>query len=87
MIIKINPNTNTSVLLIIFDILHIFVNIFIINKMPSEMKEFFTAAKGLTPKAVCVGYAYKLFNGSNGILDALNSNTIKYIYQMIIIVF
>ena len=41
--------------------------------MPSEMKEFFTAAKGLTPKAVCVGYAYKLFNGSNGILDALNS--------------
>ena len=55
--------------------------------MSSEMKEFFTAAKALTPKAVCVGYAYKLFNGSNGILDALNSNTIKYIYQMIIIVF
>ena len=41
--------------------------------MPSEMKEFFTAAKGLTRKAVCAGYAYKLFNGSNGILDALNS--------------
>ena len=55
MIIKINPNTNTSVL-IIFDILHIFVNIFIINKMPSEMKEFFAAAKALTPKAACPEY-------------------------------
>ena len=55
-IIKINSNTNTT-LLIIFDILYIFVNIFFINKMPSEMKEFFTAAKTLTPKAAC---AYKL---------------------------
>ena len=41
--------------------------------MPSVMKELFTAAKALTPKAVCVGYAYKLFNGSNGILHAFNS--------------
>ena len=41
--------------------------------MSSEMKEFFTAAKALTPKAACAEYAYKLFNGSNGLLDALNS--------------
>ena len=40
--------------------------------MSSEMKEFFTAAKALTPKAVCVGYAYKLLNGSKGVSDVFN---------------
>ena len=33
------------------------------------MKGFFTAAKAPTPKAACAEYAYKLFNGSNGLLD------------------
>ena len=37
------------------------------------MKQVFTAAKALTPKAVYVAYAYKLFNRSNGIPDAFNS--------------
>ena len=36
------------------------------------MKEIFTAAKALTPKAVCVGYAYKLLNGSKGVSDVFN---------------
>ena len=43
------------------------------------MKEFFTAAKALTPKAVCTEYVYKLFNGSKGVADIFNFNTIKFI--------
>ena len=37
------------------------------------MKEFFTAAKALTPKAACTEYVYKLFNGSKGVADIFNS--------------
>ena len=40
--------------------------------MSSEIKETFTAAKALTPKEVCVGYAYKLLNGSKGVSDVFN---------------
>ena len=57
----------------IFLILYIFVKIFFINKMSSEVKEFFTAAKALTPKATCIEFAYKLFNGSKGVSDVFNS--------------
>ena len=41
--------------------------------MPSEVKEFFTAAKALTPKPACIEFAYKLFNGSKGVSDVFNS--------------
>ena len=41
--------------------------------MPSEIKEFFTAAEALTPKAECAEYAYKLFNSSKGVSDVFNS--------------
>ena len=51
----------------------IFVKIYFINKMPSEVKQFFVAAKSLTPKAACIGFAYKLFNGSKGPSDVFNS--------------
>ena len=57
----------------IFLILYIFVKIFFINKMSSEVKEFFTAAKALTPKATCIEFAYKLFNGSKGVSDVFHS--------------
>ena len=40
--------------------------------MLSEMKEFFTAAKALTPNAACEEYAYKLFNGSKALSDVFN---------------
>ena len=45
--------------------------------MLSEMKEFFTAAKALTPKAACEEYAYKLFNGSKALSDVFNSQDNK----------
>ena len=41
--------------------------------MPSENKEFFTAARALTPKAAYAEYAYKLFNGSKNVSDVFNS--------------
>ena len=41
--------------------------------MPSEIKEFFFAAKELTPKAVYFEYGYKLMNGSRGVGDVFNS--------------
>ena len=41
--------------------------------MPSEVKQFFVAAKSLTPKAACIGFAYKLFNGSKGPSHVFNS--------------
>ena len=41
--------------------------------MPSEEKEFFIAAKSLTPKAACIEFVYKLFNGSKGVSDIFNS--------------
>ena len=34
--------------------------------MPSVVKEYFTAAKSLTPKEACIAFVYKLFNGSKG---------------------
>ena len=51
------------------------------------MKELFTAAKALTPKAVCVGYAYNYLMDLMVYYMHLIHNTIKHIYQMIIIVF
>ena len=41
--------------------------------MPSEVKKCFTAAKALTSKAACIEFAYKLFNGSQGVSDVFNS--------------
>ena len=58
--------------------------------MPSEMKEFFTAAKALAPKAACAEYACKLFNGSKGVSYVFNSQYNKIYYHSlskIIIVF
>ena len=51
--------------------------------MPSEMREYFTAAKGLTPKSACAEYAYKLFNGSKGVSVVFNSqyNKIYLLYD------
>ena len=40
--------------------------------MSSEMKEIFTVAKARTAKAVCVGYEYKLLNGSKVVSDVFN---------------
>ena len=41
--------------------------------MPSEVSDFFTAAKALTPKGACIKFAYKLFNGSKEVSDVFNS--------------
>ena len=41
--------------------------------MPSELKEFFAAAKSLTPKAAFIEFAYKLFNGSRSASYIFNS--------------
>ena len=41
--------------------------------MPSKIKEFFTAAKTLTPKEACAEYAYKVLNGSKTVSDVFNS--------------
>ena len=41
--------------------------------MPSVVKEYFTAAKSLTPKAACIAFGHKLFNGSKGVSDVFNS--------------
>ena len=41
--------------------------------MPSEVKDFFTAATSLTPKAVYIEFAYKLFNGSKSVSEVFNS--------------
>ena len=41
--------------------------------MPSEVKEFFTAAKSLTHKAAYIEFAYKLFNGSKSVSEVFNS--------------
>ena len=41
--------------------------------MSSELKEFFTSPKVLTPKAAGAEYARKLFNGSKGVSDVFNS--------------
>ena len=54
--------------------------------MSSEIKEFFTAAKVLTPEAVCFEYAYKLMNGPRDVADVFNSQYNK-ISQMILIAF
>ena len=35
--------------------------------MPSEVNESFTAANSLTPKAACIEFSYKLFNGSKSV--------------------
>ena len=58
------------------------------------MRECFTAAKRLTPKAACGEYAYKLFNGSKGVSVVFNSqynkiyllhdyHTIQYFYVLV----
>ena len=73
--------------LIISVILYLFVYIIFINKMPSEVKEFSTAAKALTPKAACIEFAKKLFNGSKGVSDVFNSQYNKIIYQTITLIF
>ena len=43
------------------------------NKMPSEVKEFFTPAKTISPKVACVEYSYKLLNVCKGVADMSNS--------------
>ena len=55
-----------------------------INKMPSEMNEFFTAAKALTPKVACVE---NYLMGLRVLQMYLILNIIKYILQMIIVNF
>ena len=40
--------------------------------MPSEVKQIFTAAKSLAPKAACIEFAYKLFNGSKSVSEVFN---------------
>ena len=55
--------------------------------MPSEVKEFSTAAKALTPKAACIEFAKKLFNGSKDVSDVFNSQYNKIIYQTITLIF
>ena len=55
--------------------------------MPSEMREFFTAAKGLTPKAACAEYTYNYLMDLKEYQLYSILNTIKYIYYMIMIVF
>ena len=83
MIIKMNRNTKTSVL-IIFDILYIFINIFFIIKISAEVVP---AAKPLNPKPACIEYAYKLFNVCKAYQMYLIHSTIKYFDQMTIIDF
>lgn len=43
------------------------------NKLPSEVKEFFTPAKTISPKVACVEYSYKLLNVCKGVADMSNS--------------
>ena len=41
----------------LFFLFSIFLLASFIYKMPSEVKEFFTAANSLTPKAACIEFA------------------------------